>query len=208
MTKNSIMGKRVSDCPYCGCIDKHRILIDVIKNHTNIMNQNCRVLHFAPEETVKEVLLSNPEIEYISGDIAPGRADEIVDMTHMQFEDESFDYIIASMVLEHVNDEKLALAEIKRVLRKNGIAVVLVPVVYGVKCEEDRNISGDEERLRRYGQEDHVRLYGEDYEEHFKKLWDKGQSYVEIVSLEKSYSKKELKKNGIYKRMPVVLFHK
>ena len=50
----------------------------------------------------------------------------------MELEDESFDLIYASHVLEHVQYDIQALHEIRRVLTKNGIAILPVPIV----CEE------------------------------------------------------------------------
>ena len=49
-----------------------------------------------------------------------------------------------------------------RVLRRDGWAVLLVPVA-GDKTREDPSIVDAAERLRLFGQEDHVRRYGRDY---------------------------------------------
>jgi ubiquinone/menaquinone biosynthesis C-methylase UbiE len=51
----------------------------------------------------------------------------IGDVTKLPFENESFDKIILSEVLEHVPDDKMALSEIHRVLKNNGVLVVTVP---------------------------------------------------------------------------------
>lgn len=45
----------------------------------------------------------------------------------LPFPSNSIDFIICSEVFEHLEDEKKALAEIKRVLKKNGSAVFTVP---------------------------------------------------------------------------------
>ncbi len=48
----------------------------------------------------------------------------------IKFEDSSFDIILSSNVLEHINDLPKALTEMKRVLKPDGIMVHSVPTVY------------------------------------------------------------------------------
>jgi len=45
----------------------------------------------------------------------------------LPFKDESFDYILAKDVLEHVNDYVSLLKELHRILRKGGIIKIIVP---------------------------------------------------------------------------------
>lgn len=156
------MGERKGGCPWCGSIDKHRWLWWVIENKTHIKNGGSKILHFAPEQGVMERLKMTGN-DYHTGDIVSGRAELVVDMTNMNFEDETFDYIIASMVLEHITDEESAIKEILRVLKVGGKAILTVPIALDLKKTiEDSAIKTDEERLQNYGQEDHVRLYGMD----------------------------------------------
>ena len=82
-----------------------------------------------------------------------------IDIQDMPFEDNTYDFIWCSHVLEHVPDDRRALSEIRRILTPNGIAVIQVPL-WG-----DKTIEGDlptSERVRVYYQEDHVRRYGRD----------------------------------------------
>ena len=65
------------------------------------------------------------------------------------------------------------MSELFRVLKPEGIALIMVPmngVVYELpfdesKTYEDENITTPEAREKYYGQEDHVRLYGADFKE-------------------------------------------
>ena len=96
------------DCiyPYCGSSDRTRWQYYVIKNHSGILNHECRVLHFAAEKFNSELIRTNTHCEYITADIQPGLGDYVIDMTDMtQFSDNSFDYFIANHVLEHIMDE-------------------------------------------------------------------------------------------------------
>lgn len=167
------MGRRKGDCPYCGCVDKYRWLWWVIQNKTKIcdLDEVCSILHFAPERGVMERIRdANLKSRYISGDIEKGKADEIIDMTDIHYPDESFDYIIASMVMEHILDEGKALNELVRVLKTNGRALLTVPVALNLQCTQDDLLESDEDRLRYYGEEDYVRLYGMDICERWMKL--------------------------------------
>ena len=49
------------------------------------------------------------------------------DATALPFADESFDAVITSEVLEHIQDDMGALAELRRVLRSGGVLAVTVP---------------------------------------------------------------------------------
>ncbi|MBT3246258.1 MAG: class I SAM-dependent methyltransferase [Actinobacteria bacterium] len=49
------------------------------------------------------------------------------DATSMPFDDDSFDHVIASEVLEHIHDDDGALAELTRVLRPGGTLATTVP---------------------------------------------------------------------------------
>ncbi len=45
----------------------------------------------------------------------------------LPFNDESFDLVFSSFVLEHVDDKEKAVSEMSRVLKKDGIVIALVP---------------------------------------------------------------------------------
>lgn len=66
-------------------------------------------------------------------DIVHGEDIDIVADAHdLPFADESFDAIIAIEVFEHLRDPYLAAAEINRVLRPNGVALISVPFMFRV----------------------------------------------------------------------------
>jgi ubiquinone/menaquinone biosynthesis C-methylase UbiE len=75
--------------------------------------------------------------------------------------DRSIDVLLCSHVLEHIPDDRMAMREICRVLKPDGFAVVLVPLVLGVdETHEDPNIKTEALRWKYFGMGDHVRQYG------------------------------------------------
>ncbi|EID14766.1 type 11 methyltransferase [Mycolicibacterium phlei RIVM601174] len=87
-----------------------------------------------------------------------------MDITDIEFEDNFFDVIYCSHVLEHVQDDRKAMREFHRVLKPAGWAVLQVPITAN-ETFEDPSVTDPVERLRLFGQEDHVRRYGPDYKE-------------------------------------------
>ncbi|HET7690231.1 MAG TPA: methyltransferase domain-containing protein [Nocardioidaceae bacterium] len=85
-------------------------------------------------------------------------------LTQLPLPDSSVGVAICFHVLEHVPDDASAMQELVRVLKPGGVAVVQVPRRHGVATEEDVQAS-PEERAVRFGQSDHVRFYGDDFEE-------------------------------------------
>jgi SAM-dependent methyltransferase len=66
--------------------------------------------------------------------------------------DESFDYIICNSVLEHIQKFWLAVEEIKRVLKKDGIIFCSVPSVWPYHPgNNDINFGGDYWRITHHG---------------------------------------------------------
>ncbi len=117
-------------------------------------------MHVAPESCLAEKF--RKEYDYLSIDLDGKRAMMAMDLTATAFADEAFDAIVCNHVLEHVPNDKKALQELYRVLKPGGWASLQVPIK-GDLTREDLSITDPKERLRLYGQEDHVRYYGHDF---------------------------------------------
>ena len=107
-----------------------------IINKTKILNssENTRLLHVAPEKNLRKILKSFSNIKYISGDLNPLIDCGIrLDITDMNFEDNLFDVIICSHVLEHIVGDRKAMRELFRVLRPEGFAILQVPISKNAK---------------------------------------------------------------------------
>jgi SAM-dependent methyltransferase len=122
------------------------------------------LLHIAPEPSLARHLAASPETRYITADRDPARANVAVDITELAFATGSFDVILCSHVLEHVPDDAAAMAELYRVLKPMGWAMLQVPLDEAREHTfEDPTIVDPAERERLFDQADHVRVYGRDY---------------------------------------------
>jgi ubiquinone/menaquinone biosynthesis C-methylase UbiE len=124
-------------------------------------------------------------LTYVTADLESPLADVKLDIQQMPFEDNSFDIVICNHVLEHVPDDRKAMGEIFRVLRKGGFAVMQVPTNYDMEnTYEDPSITGPAEREKHFRQKDHYRLYGRDYLKRLKETGFvlKGENYLSVVS--------------------------
>ena len=147
-------------CPQCGSAERYRLLALWLEREGGFL-RGASTLHFAPEAGLA-ALLKTRVGAYRSADIAPGRADLVLNIEAIDAPDGSYDCVVCSHVLEHVDDKK-ALPEIYRVLKPGGVALIMLPLVEGwAKTYENEKVTTPEERKRHFGQSDHVRFYGAD----------------------------------------------
>jgi SAM-dependent methyltransferase len=145
-------------CPRCRSHPRHRA-IALLLARGDLPGQ--RLLHFAPEPLFDPVFARLPEVERVTADLH-SPADLRLDITHMDLSDGSFDLILCSHVLEHVPDDRAAMAELHRVLTTGGLVLVLTPYRADRPTYEDPSITSPIDRTVAFGQQDHVRIYGTD----------------------------------------------
>lgn len=158
---NAEIGERRA-CPRCGSRRRHRLLALYLEHHTDVFERPQEVLHVAPESGLRDRLRAVHGDRYVTSDVEPGRADVVADIAGLPFEVASFDVVLCLHVLEHVADDRAAMRELRRVLRTSGFAIVQVPILREATIE-DPSETDPAERLRRFGQDDHVRVYGADF---------------------------------------------
>jgi ubiquinone/menaquinone biosynthesis C-methylase UbiE len=101
---------------------------------------------------------------YITADIESPLAKVKMDIHRIPFEDNSFDVLFCNHVLEHVDDDLLAMQEMLRVLKPGGWAIMQVPLEHErTTTYEDKSIVDPKQREIHFGQNDHQRVYGTDY---------------------------------------------
>jgi SAM-dependent methyltransferase len=153
-------------CPICCCLDRERLVYLSLLHLTNAFDARTRVLHVAPERQLSEFLKKRRTIEYLTADLHSTQVMVKMDIATIQFPDGHFDGIICNHVLEHVVDDRKAMAELYRVLRPAGWAILQVPISLALNhTYEDFSITTPAGREDAFGQHDHVRIYARDYKD-------------------------------------------
>lgn len=153
-------------CPGCGSLERYRALYLYLREHSRIFTAPTRVLDVATKSCFRQFCQSLSNVKYVSSDLMTEGAMVFSDLTQMGMASESFDIITCMHVMEHVPDDMAAFAELRRLLKPDGFAVVVVPLAGGKTFEDPNARPEDYERL--YGQYDHVRIYGMDVVERMK----------------------------------------
>lgn len=175
-------------------LERHRQMWLYLKNETDFFTKNYKVLHIAPEQEFLRKFKKMKNLEYTSADLFSPIVDVKADILDLPFEDESFDVIFCNHVLEHIIDDKKAMSELYRVMKKGGWGILQVPMKNSLeKTYEDFTITDPKERQKHFGQYDHVRWYGMDY---FERLISVGFS-VDINFYSQKFSEQEQKRFGL-----------
>lgn len=157
-----------AQCLHCGSLERDRFAWLFIRTRTNLFDPAPKaMLHVSPESCLGERFRAHLGDGYLSANLY--RDDHVMvrmDITRILYPDEAFDAIYCSHVLEHVDDDRRALAELYRVLRPGGWAILVVPLM-GEETFEDPRITDPQDRLAAYGHEGHVRRYGPDVVDRF-----------------------------------------
>lgn len=161
-THNGI--RRHARCPNCAALERHRLQFLVLREvFREKETAHLRMLHVAPEAFFRE-FFSQRFGRYETADLKMKSVDHIVDLQHLPFEDNTYDFVYASHVLEHVPDDRKAISEIRRILRPNGMAMLPVPI-YSEKTVEFSVPDPHE-----FG---HVRAPGLDYFDRYERYFAK-----------------------------------
>jgi SAM-dependent methyltransferase len=147
-------------CPRCGSIERKRLLWLYLLNEIKIREKNnFHVLHFSPSTALRRKFEAMKNIEYHPTDIFNPLIKNRFDITQLPFSENYFDLIVCYHVLEHVTEDRKAMQELFRVLKRGGVALLQVPFSEN-ETLEDFSVTSPEERKKLFGQEDHVRYYG------------------------------------------------
>lgn len=146
-------------------LERHRLLwLYLQKRRPDFFTKKAKMLHMAPEYCFMDRFKAMRNLDYVTADLNSPWADVHCDICALPFEENSFDIIFCNHVLEHIEDDQLALQELFRVLRPGGWAMLQVPINYkNASTYEDASITNPKEREIHFWQDDHYRLYGRDY---------------------------------------------
>lgn len=153
-------------CAFCESRPRQRFLWLYLKER---IQPGEAIFHFAPEPCLQQLLRRRADIDYLSADITSVWAEVLVNLNapdefRAKLVGRAYSKIILSHVLEHVSDDAMALGLLKELLAKDGALLIQVPQDWRrAETYEDWSITSAAGRLRAFGQEDHVRIYGRDF---------------------------------------------
>ncbi len=144
-----------SICPKCGSISRNRRLYAVLQGTL----ENKRILHFSPSKSLRNKIQNMDTKEYITSDyLGEFKAMKNLNIEDINEPDNYFDVILCYHVLEHVSQDTKAMNELYRILVPNGLCYIQTPFKSGDIYEDDTMVT-KEDRLKHFGQEDHLRVY-------------------------------------------------
>ena len=184
-------------------LERHRQMWLYLQNETDFFTKNYKVLHIAPEQEFLRKFKKMKNLDYTSADLFSPIVDVKADILDLPFADESFDVIFCNHVLEHIEDDRKAMSELYRVMKKGGWGILQVPMKNSLeKTYEDFTITDPKERQKNFGQYDHVRWYGMDY---FDRLKSVGFD-AEANFYSQKFSDADIKKFGLNRNeiLPIV----
>jgi len=151
-------------CPNCLALERHRLMWLYLSEKTPFFENELKLLHIAPEACFIGRIRKLKNIQYTTADLESPLADVKMDIRRMPFPEGSFDAVFCNHVMEHIDDDKLAMSEVFRVLKPGGWAIIQSPQDMSLeKTYEDPSINTPSAREKAYGQSDHMRTYGRDY---------------------------------------------
>ena len=143
-------------CARCGSLPRDRRLYDLLIKE-NLLHG--KMLDFSPSRSLYRKFKKTETVEYYPADFANEFISDFhFDITEIKQEDNLFDLIICYHILEHVTDDKKAISELFRVLKPGGNLFLQTPFSES-EMIEDPAITSDDERIKHFGQKDHVRIY-------------------------------------------------
>jgi SAM-dependent methyltransferase len=172
-------GRPDAVCPRCRSLERHRflsLLLGVLAPELRDLDTVVEIAPSRPSKVLLDRIEARRRVSFDAGYDAR-EVDALASLTALPLRDASVDLLICYHVLEHVPDDCAAMREIARVLSPRGIALLEVPIKVGVATEEDPSAT-PEERARRFGQQDHVRWYGDDFD---SRLSDAGLASVRVT---------------------------
>jgi predicted SAM-dependent methyltransferase len=196
-------------CPACGASDRNRLYALYFEKRFSeiaIHKSAYNILDIAPDKNLSDWIKKYPFIQYRSLDLYMEGVDDKADITNLNiYEKDRFDIIICSHVLEHIVDDRKAMGEIFRVLKPNGFAIIMVPIMLTLHEDlENHEWTSEADRWKYYGQNDHVRMYSKGG---FVKKLEKTGFKVLQLGIE-YFGKETFLQNGIHRQSVLYIVEK
>ncbi|MYJ76327.1 MAG: class I SAM-dependent methyltransferase, partial [Gammaproteobacteria bacterium] len=148
-------------CPYCGARERDRLTF-LFLTSADGPARGGPLLHIAPEACIQPCLRQLADGDYLTADLIRTDVDERFDVMTIPHGDGIFHAVYCSHVLQDVPDDLIAMAELHRILKPGGWAILNIPVTAQATVDHrDTPL-----RPRRRGDRrphEHLRTYGLDF---------------------------------------------
>ncbi len=194
--------RKNAKCPRCGSKERDRFIFLFLKKRGLLNDTSKKILHIAPEKKLGPLLRAQFGKNYTSTDLNTPTVDVRADIQALPFPNESYDLILCNHVLEHIPNDGQALTELFRVLRHGGVLIAQIP--FSPLLEEtieDATLTDPRKREERFGQDDHVRLYGTDFQHRFTNVG----FTIRTMPLTDFLSEAEIKKYALNVKEPLII---
>ena len=173
LTEKQVIGgsRRAGGCYKCGSSDRERLIYVYLREEVKIFTSGKikSIFHVTPEQNLSRKLLEFGFDEYVCSELfMEGRTYpkhyQNINVLDIPYGDNTFDLVLCNHVLEHIPTDLIAMEELRRVLKKDGLAILQVPISNNSATTfEDFFVTDPEQRKNVFGQMNHVRIYGQDY---------------------------------------------
>ncbi|MEZ4903992.1 MAG: methyltransferase domain-containing protein [Spirosomataceae bacterium] len=158
-------------CPTCKSLERHRYIYLTLRDRLGFYAPPCKkVLHFAPDICLIPSIKQNPHIEYVTADYMTSftssitvQPDYVMSIDDIQFDDNSFNVVIAIGILVMVPEDTKAMREVLRVLKPGGYAVFHDPINLELTYSFSDATLAPAEKQSLYHGHDQRWYYGADY---------------------------------------------
>lgn len=147
-------------CPFCASRERDRLAFLFLRD----MAAGGPILHIAPEVCLAPRLRQLAQGRYLSADLLRKDVDERFDVMAIPHPEGTFQGVYCSHVLQDVRDDLSALAELFRILRPGGWAIVNVPVK-AVRTVDHQDAPLNPRTVADPRPAEHLRSYGPDFAE-------------------------------------------
>jgi len=184
--RNKLNLRESSFCPYCRNSLRSRLLAKAIIE-SEAFNRNTNLKEWVKEKNQKKDF-KVAEINSC-GNLHPFLAQlknlafseyPNEDIMHLSYPDNSFDLVLHSEVLEHVQDPEKALNECKRILKKNSICLFTIPLIPGRKTINRVKLDNKSNKLINLKSPSY---HGSDNREDYLVWWEFGDDCVNKFNL-------------------------